>query len=327
MTIGIITDIYYFEGFRDQRAPDRTPPQTILLQRIVAFTLHICRASFSLTSFIYRPIHCRRVYSPMRLGAMATLGDHKVISALPVDFIELLVLPGDDLERLAMFCDDFDGELILHAPEELPDGRFLDLASPDETVRTDSVRRIRDVAKAGRETARPVVVHPGGITDVPIEDTARLVTNLRSSLDLLPDYLWLENMPRHYHYKGMLKRSNLMRVPSELREVEDLVAGFTVDVSHAYLGVDGDGNANVMGMFKELGEAVRHVHLSDAKRPDVEGVMIGDGELRMDFLPYLRGLPVLLEIWGGHLENGAGFREALQRMRGERSIQQTQRSP
>ena len=252
----------------------------------------------------------------MRLGAMATLKDHAVISSLPVDFIELLVLPGDDLDQVARFCDDFDGELILHAPEDLPDGRFLDLASPDASLRTDSVHRVRDVARAGRDTARPVVVHPGGITDIPVKDTLDMVRNLRASLDLLPDYLWLENMPLHYHYRGRRRCSNLMRVPSEMKEVEDLISGFTVDVSHAYLGVVDDGNTNVMGMFKELGESVKHVHLSDAKRPDAEGVMIGDGEVKMDFLPYLRGLPVLLEVWGGHLEGGAGFREALRRMRG-----------
>jgi len=251
----------------------------------------------------------------MRLGAMATLRDHRTISALRVDFLELLVLPQDDLAQVAGFCDDFDGELILHAPEDLPDGRFLDLSSPDPRVREDSVRRIREVANSGRETARPVVVHPGGISGS-LLDGDELLTGLRASLEALPDYLWLENMPLHYHYQGRKLRSNLMRTPEEMKQVEDLVAGFTVDVSHAYLGVEGDGNANVMAMFRVLGEAVRHVHLSDARRPDEEGVMIGDGEVDMAFLPYLHGLPVLLEIWDGHLNGGAGFREALRRVRG-----------
>lgn len=254
--------------------------------------------------------------SPMRLGAMATLRDHRVISALQVDFLELLVLPGDEMPRIKAFCDGFDGELILHAPEELPDGRLLDLSSTDPPWREASVRRVREVTKAGEATARPVVIHPGGVTERELIDTSEMVSSLRTSLDALPDYTWLENMPLHYHHKGRTLRSNLMRTPSEMREVDDLVAGFTVDVSHAYLGVREDGNANVMAMFRELGDAVRHVHLSDARRPDVEGVMIGEGEVDMSFLPYLRGLPVLLEVWDGHLDGGAGFREALRRMRG-----------
>jgi sugar phosphate isomerase/epimerase len=257
------------------------------------------------------------MYSPMRLGAMATLHDHEMIASLRVDFIELLVLPRDDATEIARFCDGFDGELILHAPEELPDGRLLDLSSEDARWREASVMRIREVASAGRETARPVVVHPGGISEELYADTSTLIANLRSSLDLLPDYLWLENMPLHYHHRGRRLIANLMRLPSEMMQVEDLVAGFTVDVSHAYLGVMRDGNANVAAMFRELGEAVRHVHLSDAKRPDVEGVMIGDGEIDMSFFPHLRGLPVLLEIWDGHLNDAAGFREALRRVRGE----------
>ncbi len=255
--------------------------------------------------------------SPMRLGAMATLGDHAIISALKVDFLELLVLPGDGMLQIKEFCDAFDGELILHAPEELPDGRLLDLSSLDPSWREASVRRVREVTKAGEDTARPVVIHPGGITETPVGDTSDMLAGLRRSLDSLPDYTWMENMPLHYHHRGRTLRSNLMCTPAEMKEVDDLVAGFTVDVSHAYLGVRENGNANVLAMFRELGEAVRHVHLSDARRPDVEGVMIGDGEVDMSFFPYLGGLPVLLEVWDGHLKGGAGFREALRRMRGQ----------
>ncbi|NLX47782.1 MAG: sugar phosphate isomerase/epimerase [Euryarchaeota archaeon] len=254
--------------------------------------------------------------APMRLGAVATLVDHDVISALSIDFLELLVLPGDDMFEVKAFCEGFDGELILHAPEELGDGRLLDLSSPDRSWREASVRRVREITKAGEGTARPVVIHPGGMTEHRVDDTSPMVADLRASLDMLPDYIWLENMPLLYHHRGRRLCSNLMRTPAEMSEVEELVAGFTVDVSHAYLGVEDDGNANVLSMFRELGEAVRHVHLSDARRPDVEGVMIGEGEVDMSFLPYLRGLPVLLEIRDGHLDGGAGFREALRRIRG-----------
>ena len=255
--------------------------------------------------------------SPIRLGAMATLRDHEIISALKVDFLELLVLPGDDMSQIRVFCDTFDGELILHAPEELSDGRMLDLSSTDPSWREASVRRVREITKAGEGTARPVVIHPGGITETPIPDASKMMASLRTSLDALPDYTWLENMPLHYHHRGRKLSSNLMRTPEEMKMVDDLVAGFTVDVSHAYLGVAENGNANVRAMFQELGEAVRHVHLSDARYPDVEGVMIGDGDIDMSFLPYLRGLPVLLEVWDGHVDGGAGFREALKRVRGQ----------
>lgn len=307
--------LYYILNPNLESARTRTPPTILLLKDSNYFHLaFLAGLFFSHIPFIYASSHLRDMSSPMRLGAMATLRDHRTISALRVDFLELLVLPQDDLAQVASFCEGFDGELILHAPEDLPDGRFLDLSSADTKVREDSVRRIREVAKAGRETARPVVVHPGGVSES-LLDGDELVKMLRASLEALPDYLWMENMPLHYHYRGRKLLSNLMRTPEEMKKVEDLVAGFTVDVSHAYLGVERDGNANVMAMFMELGEAVRHVHLSDARRPDVEGVMIGDGEVDMAFLPYLHGLPVLLEIWDGHLNGGAGFKEALRRVR------------
>jgi len=43
--------------------------------------------------------------------------------------------------------------------------------------------------------------------------------------------------------------------------------------------------------------------------------MLGDGEVDMSFLPYLRGLPVLLEVGNGRLADGATLREALRRIR------------
>ena len=253
--------------------------------------------------------------SPMRLGAMVTLWDRFPIALPELGFLELLVLPQDDMAEVKGFCDRFDGELVVHAPGELPDGRPLDLASPDKGWREASVRRVREVTKAAEGTARPVVIHPGGVTEAPVQEAGPLLGALRSSLEDLPDYTWLENMPLHHHHRGRRLHCNLMRTPGEMAEVEGLVAGFTVDVAHAYLGVEGDGNANVRAMFVELGEAVRHVHLSDARRPDEKGLMPGDGEVDMSFLPYLRGLPVLLEVGTGRLADGAALREALRRMR------------
>ncbi len=138
----------------------------------------------------------------MRLGAMVTLWDRSPIALPELGFLELLVLPQDDMAEVKGFCDGFDGELIVHAPEELPDGRPLDLASPDKGWREASVRRVREVTKAAEGTARPVVIHPGGVTEAPVQEAGPLLGALRSSLEDLPDYTWLENMPLHHHHRG-----------------------------------------------------------------------------------------------------------------------------
>jgi sugar phosphate isomerase/epimerase len=250
--------------------------------------------------------------APERFGVMATLDDINIMARLPVDFLELLVRSGDNAGAVGKLVSAFDGEIILHAPEfiEWKGGSvLLDLAGEEE-LRVASVKRLQALADAVRDKAVPMVVHPGGVRPTAVA-AEPLLRQLERSLCELDGFFWLENMPRGYHLGEELWTSNLMVHAEQMLPAQSKVDGFVLDTSHAYLSKDSGGNEALREMVETLGDSIRHIHLSDAAYPHREGLQLGTGEVDLTLVPRGRGLPVLLEIQGGHEREGAGFREAL----------------
>lgn len=250
--------------------------------------------------------------APDRFGVMATLDDFEVMARMPVDFLELLVRVDDPPAKIDRLLSTFDGEMILHAPELIAwhgGTVLLDLAA-EEGVRNASVARLQEVADAARDHAVPMVIHPGGVYEraVPPEP---LLERLEVSLGELDGFFWLENMPRGYHRGDELWTANLMLEAEQMLQVRHRVDGFVLDTAHAYLSREEGGNAALQEMIAQLGDDVRHIHLSDAAYPHQEGLPLGSGEVDLALVPRGRGLPVLLEIRGGHESSGEGFRTAL----------------
>jgi len=147
-------------------------------------------------------------------------------------------------------------------------------------------------------------------------DRAKLLRNLARSLsELGPSKLLLENMPWHYWYdKKERMVSNVCSSIDDMIRFKDMVDGFTLDLCHGYLSKP-EGDPEYCRQFmKTFGAFTKHIHASDAKAPDSEGLQIGDGEV--DF-SVLKGKvpPVLVEVWNGHADGGQGFRTGIQRLR------------
>ena len=247
---------------------------------------------------------------------MTTLRDHDHLTHLDVDFFELLVLD-DDVSELEELLAKDDRCAIVHAPEKMfIDGRrqLIDLADEDAQRREMFVSRVNEIATMAGRLGVPTVVHPGGVRERPA-DGAPLFENLRASLSSMDGTLWLENMPRRYHVDGEKWYCNLCTRPDEIKRLLPHIDGVCLDISHAYLSVEQGGNAAIASFFEMLRKSIKHVHLSDAAQPDGEGLQLGDGDVDLTSLPGMRSIPVLLEIWGGHLDDGAGFAEALRRVR------------
>ena len=260
----------------------------------------------------------------MHLGVMVGIEDHDTLDVPWSDFSELLLFDGD-LDRLDGPAAD---SLLLsvrrpiefvHTQEFMTlDGRevMVDLASGDPRVRRESVevvRRTRDLATLLVGAA--VVVHPGGVRPGS-EDRARLMSDLSLSLsELGPDRLLLENMPWYYWYRKRERWvSNICVTAEDVAQVVDMVEGLTLDMCHGYLSrAEGDGGYNVSFM-ERFADSVMHIHASDAAAPDREGLQIGEGEVDFSLLKRAQ-VPVLVEVWNGHTDGGAGFRTAIERLR------------
>ena len=92
------------------------------------------------------------------------------------------------------------------------------------------------------------------------------------------------------------------------------VEGFTLDVCPGYLSRPSGDASYCSGFLAAFGTKTHHLHVSDAKAPDREGLEIGEGEIDFSFLRDVK-MPVLVEIWKGHEQNGRGFKLGIERLR------------
>lgn len=260
----------------------------------------------------------------LEMGFMVSVRDFESLTIPNADFSELLLFK-DDL-------DSMDSEVVMrlrmsstprirfvHAQEFVDDdGReeMVDLASDDENIRRLSVTvvsRTRNLANS--LGGLQVVIHPGGIRGQEV-DKRRLMGNLRRSLaELGPTNLLLENMPWYYWLrKNERMVANLCVSVEDMKRVGHLVEGVVLDASHGYLSKE-DGDPTYCRRFLEaLGPKVMHIHVSDARAPDREGLQIGSGQVDMSFLKGVT-VPVLVEVWNGHEKKGTEFVAGIRRLK------------
>lgn len=273
----------------------------------------------------------------MRLGAKASPKDVATMAALPhVTFVET-VLWGDDLKdggalaaTAAAYCDA--PEVVVHVPFTIPGGAEVDVASSDPALREASCEMwAASCDLAERLDARWVILHPGGIVPRSVADDpeqagparADALEHLEAALLRLDaeygkDRLLMENMPSHYHRSsGTSDRSLLGIGLLDLAAWRDLLAGICLDTSHAWLSPGGLHNLETF--LRRGDDQIRHLHLSDARAPDHEGLQVGDGDIPWDkvrdhlaAIEPAGGLTAVPEIKGGHTDDGAGFRFALE---------------
>lgn len=246
--------------------------------------------------------------------------------------LEYQMLPGDLEQNFARAFEAFlpyreRFELRVHQPEAFLDEgrlRFLDLASPDAEERAKSTAALAEAARQAMELrAKALIVHPGGVWRGNVGGSSDL---LRESLEDLPRHvkLYMENMPAFVdasHLPGV--ESGLspaaFRMPQGLARVDDLVDGYTLDVSHAYLCVDAGSHEMPRLFARELGARIMHVHANGSRAnvgPAGEGTPFDDSDYGADLLrEVLRALPseavVVPEIKDGHRDGGRLFDEGL----------------
>ncbi|MDH7507826.1 MAG: TIM barrel protein [Methanomassiliicoccales archaeon] len=248
---------------------------------------------------------------------MVTIEDADKFRHQNWDFAELLIRDQDRKETIEHFLSKDAMCKIIHAPELIHfSGRrmIVDLANEDDEFRESCIKRIAEICEIADSYGLPTVIHPGGVYPYMISDHQVVLERLKTSLESIGGKKWIENMPRFYHLSDKLLHCNILLSPKEYNEIKRHVNGLVLDTSHAYLSTADDGNEMINQYFLELNESIKHVHLSDAIQPAGEGLQIGEGEIRFNFLKRIENLPVLLEIRGGHLNNGIGYMEARKRV-------------
>lgn len=215
--------------------------------------------------------------------------------------------------------------LIIHAPEILGK-ELLDLCSTDLALQDRSISALDRTIKMtermhqgfSKKSKPKIVVHLGGMTlndeRANTTDMMRRAERFLSTLDLVQVDLLPENLPpRPWYLGGQWYQHAFCDAKEILNFCKSLGLGMTLDVCHAqlwckYAGVD------LMDYVKTVMPIVRHIHLSDAKGIDGEGLQFGEGEIDFDAL--MRELEKykfswVTEIWSGHCKGGIGNYHAL----------------
>jgi sialic acid synthase SpsE/sugar phosphate isomerase/epimerase len=240
-----------------------------------------------------------------------------------------------DLDPAGYLVGTYDCDFVVHAPELFAGSRLMDLASPDESYRAESIRetqRVVDITRGLKRhfprTRRPAIVaNIGGFTmDAPLPGAAiadyyaRFARSL-GELDLQGVELIPQTMaPFPWHFGGQRYQNLFVRIEEIEQWCARLGLRMCFDVSHTRLTCNHFG-LDFYGFAERIARFSAHLHLGDAQGLNGEGLQIGEGDI--DFARLGRILeqgcpqaPFIPEIWQGHKNGGEGFWVALERLEG-----------
>ncbi len=216
-------------------------------------------------------------------------------------------------------------DLVVHCPELFENDHLLNLCSFDEAYRKKSLDHLRrtiefsqKMSESFTKTEKPrLIVNVGGFSDGKSLSTAdkerahetflRSIEELdTSAIDLLPQTM----PPFPWHFGGQ-SFHNLFIAPDEIvKTCQQTGLKICLDVSHSWMACN-YLNENFSTFLKKLLPLTSHMHISDSKGTDDEGIAIGSGEvdfaLVMFELAKFPEISFIPEVWQGHENNGYGF--------------------
>lgn len=235
----------------------------------------------------------------------------------------------------AQYLDASDVDFVVHAPELFSGSRLMDLATPDDDYRNESIRetqRVIDITRALKrffpKTANPLIVaNIGGFSmDAPLPEKEiggyyeRFAQSLREldtdGVELIPQTM----APFPWHFGGQRYQNLFVRAEAITEWCERLGIRMCFDISHSRLACNHFGD-DFYAFAERIAPFTAHLHLGDAKGLNGEGLQIGDGDIDFERLGGIlcTGCPAasfIPEIWQGHKNGGEGFWVALEKLDG-----------
>ena len=222
---------------------------------------------------------------------------------------------------------------VVHAPELFANSCLMDLASPDEAYRTQSVKETqrviditRDLKRFFPQTARPMIVaNIGGFTmDEPLppavipeyyERFAKSLCELdMEGVELIPQTM----APFPWHFGGQRYQNIFVKIEEIVEYCTNLKLRMCFDISHTRLTCN-HLNIDFYDFAEKMAPFTAHLHLGDARGLNGEGLQIGKGDIDFARLGKIlvKSCPeasFIPEIWQGHKNGGEGFWIALEKL-------------
>lgn len=257
----------------------------------------------------------------MRRGYKARPHDLDQVMTLNPEVVEIHA-SSEDLEKEIQ--GEFSVPLVVHCPE-YAGSDLLDISSPDEKVRLKALAIYQKTIEKTRVWGRrfrgapKLVLHPGGWSNEPLNRLEKNIrydafaTSIRAMNKVGVDVM-VENMPPYAWFWGGEWNCSIFLDPTECRDYSSgLGIGFCFDICHAYLYCNTvPESMNLLKFAQIVRPVLAHIHFSDGKGVNGEGLAFGEGDLPIkDVLRYLHHLPVawVSERWQGHKDGMKGFKE------------------
>ena len=224
----------------------------------------------------------------------------------------------------------------IHAPETFENNFIIDLASNNKVILNKSMRCIKNTIEFSNEIIcrtknnkikKHLIINPGGHTNfgfVNTKEKIKLFKNLVKSFKkisfkkIIP---LIQSMPPYPWHFGGRRYHNLFVENSDFKNwYEETGIKFCLDMSHTGLAAN-FFNQNIYDYIDKIKKYCVYYHVSDYNGVDNEGLQINDGVI--DFRKMLKLISqknkndcveFIPEIWNGHLNNGEGFKVALDRL-------------
>lgn len=260
----------------------------------------------------------KQIGIPIRLHDLATMEQR-----FPVGAYEFHLSFGEVLAGLVARKYSGANRYSIHLPDYISSTMLMDPFSPDETQVQGSLeilQRTVDFAKALQEltgNAVPIV----GSFSVVHHDLREFYTKhaglfaryRQQGVSILPQWL----PPIAWYFGGSVKLE-AMNALQDVAYIEEHELPICMDVCHLCMG-DSLYGFDALNMFNRLVPNIHHIHIADAEGIDGEGMAFGEGDPKN--MPVIRralsmDCMKVIEVWQGHLDNGAGFAKALNALSG-----------
>lgn len=206
----------------------------------------------------------------------------------------------------------------VHLPDYINSTQLMDPFSPDPDIQAMShlvLERTVDLTKALQDLTGAAVPVVGSFSkiheslEVFYEQHAELLAGFRQAgVSILPQWL-----PPIAWYFGGAVRLHAVNGPADVDLIKRYDLPICMDVCHLAMG-ECVFDFVALEVIEALRPQIEHLHLADAVGFDGEGVGIGQGDEknRATIAKALQfDCAKVVEVWQGHLNEGAGFAAAL----------------
>ena len=225
---------------------------------------------------------------------------------------------------------------VVHAPELFSNSRLMDLATPDDDYRNNSIietQRVVDITRSLKKffpkTKTPLIVaNIGGFSmdeNIPKSEIHLYYERFADSLNKI-NFDGVELIPQNmapfpWHFGGQRYQNMFLSADEIAKYCKQMNLRMCFDISHCMLACNHFG-WDLYEFSKKIAPYTAHIHVGDASGLNGEGLQIGQGEIDFEKLgrilttkcPNASFIP---EIWQGHKNGGEDFWIALKKLEGK----------